>query len=159
MSKFNVKDWAAFSEIIASIGVIFSLAFLAYSVQRNNEYLQATTDNLMYEMLNDVYKDRVENPDVAAIFIKRIKGEQLTEIEQVRQNWHLWRHMNIWELAYDRHQEGLLSDDKWAAWDKSFVEELLNPIYGFPPDVLNDLDDTLGSEFSKHVIASYEALL
>ena len=157
MRKIQITELAALGEIIASIGVIVSLGFLAYTIERNNEYSQATTDNLMYEMMNGVYEIVVTNPDVASIHVKLANGETLTAIEQMRHANHLWQHLNIWEMAFDRHQQGMLSNDKWEAWNQSFTIELLAPPFGLPRE-LWATDETYGTEFRDHVNEMWNSL-
>jgi len=157
MQKLRLTEWAALGEIIASIGVIISLVFLVYTIERSNEFSQATTDNLMYEMQNSIYGNVVTNPEIASIYVKLENGEALTAIEQTRHAYQLWQLINVWEMAFDRHQQEMLSDDKCEAWNRSFTFEALTPPFGLPREWW-EADDTYGREFHDHVKKMYDSL-
>ena len=49
MKKMTLTERAAIGEIGATLGVLISVGFLAHGINRNNEILQATNDNLLYD--------------------------------------------------------------------------------------------------------------
>lgn len=120
MPKLNLKEWAAVSEIIASIGVIVSLLFLAYSVQKNTVQTQAANDNFLYELQYARTRDITANPGVAALYTKLRLGEELTEIENTQLLWDNLQQLGTWEIAFVRHRDGVYSDSRWEAWDMYF---------------------------------------
>jgi hypothetical protein len=60
---------------------------------------------------------------------------ELTPAEKTQYEWHLWRHVNLWELAYDRHADGFLSDEKWATWQRAFELEIVEVSTGMPEEM------------------------
>ena len=87
MSKFNLKDWAAISEIVASIGVIVSILFLAYSIRDNTVATQSENDNFIYELQFARIREISGNPSLATLYTKLGNGEGLTEIEETQLQW------------------------------------------------------------------------
>lgn len=45
--KLSLTEWAAVGELIATLGIVISLLFVAYSINRNTEVNQASTENLI----------------------------------------------------------------------------------------------------------------
>lgn len=153
MKKLNLIEWAAVGEITASVAVIISLVFLIVSVNRNSEITRATNDNLLYELQDALYGDL--SRDLAAIRVKLHSNEDLTAIEAERYQYFLWRWVNIWSLAFERHLEGLLADDKWQEWNKAFEIIITQSVTGMPKDWWEDGKPTFGVDFAKHVDAAY----
>ena len=67
---------------------------------------------------------------LASINSKLESGEELTATEAKQWNWILWRWIAAWEMAFNRHEDGLMADDRWVAWDISFKFIILDPKTG-----------------------------
>ena len=153
MKRLSLQDWAALGEVVATLGVIVSLVLVAYSIDSNNKLIMATNDNLVYELQDEIYKDYATNKDLASIIIKLINGEALTAVESEQYSYQLWRHMSIWEMAFDRYKEGLLSEAKWGAWNTAFQIEITSEPLGIQREWWDAGKDTYGREFVAHVDA------
>lgn len=156
MRKSKLKEWAAISEIVASVGVIVSLLFLAYSVRENTVVTQSSNDNFLYELQFARVREITANPSVAALYTKLSKGEALTEIEETQLLWDNLQQIGTWEISYVRHRDGLYSDDRWEAWDKYYKAALLE---SFPKDQWDDVSDWYEDDFRSHVDAAYKEKL
>jgi hypothetical protein len=53
-----------------------------------------------------------------------MRGEdsELTEVEAIRWEKYQFNLLDIWALAYNRHQHDLLAPEQWVAWDRYFTE-------------------------------------
>ena len=63
------------------------------------------------------------------------------------------RQINASELAFDRHKEVLLSDEKWNAWNMSYSINIKND---YPEEWWANLRKHYGAEFAEHVDAVYD---
>ena len=156
MRKLNIKEWAALGELAAALAVIVSLVFVVVSVNQNTNALQGMNDNTIFEQHTQIMNLIIADPSMAAIFAKK-SGEnpQLTEIEAVRWERYQTSLLDIWVMAYTRHQTGLLADDHWEPWDTYFIEMFRSGAerlsrerwielkYGFEPNFWNHVDQAL----------------
>lgn len=123
MRKLSLSEWAAVGELVATFAVFVSLLFVIYSINQNTAALQGSTENLMFDRIGGLWIEVATDSSLAAILVKKRDGNSdLTEVEEVR--WEKYRFilLDIWALAYGRHQRGLLAADQWEAWDRYFAE-------------------------------------
>lgn len=155
MRKIGLTEWAAIADIIATAGLIVSLAFVAYSVNQNTQVLQSGNDNFAYELLDSLYSEFATNEALALARVKLNDGEQLTAVEVMLYEWQLWRYFNLWEMAYDRHRDGLMSAAKWNTWSQAMEAEATYPPTGMPKETWEGGRVTYGEEFARYVDAIY----
>jgi hypothetical protein len=120
MRKLNLTEWAAVSEIIGTVAIITSLIFVAYSVNQNTVVMQASNDDFIYELQYARTRDIVSSPGMASIYVKHRQGEELTAEEQERLYWDKMQELSTWEIAFNRHRDGLFSTQTWEGWDNYF---------------------------------------
>ena len=120
MRKLDLRQWAAISEIVASVGVIVSILFLAYSINENTAVTQSANDNFIYELQSARVREIAGNADLAAIYTKLGQNEELSDVEQTQFLWDNLGQLSTWELVFVRHRDGAYADDRWVAWDNYF---------------------------------------
>ena len=148
MRKFNLKEWAAISEIVASVGVIVSILFLAYSIRDNTVATQSENDNFIYELQFARIRAIFGNPSLATLYHKLGKGEDLTEIEETQLLWDNLQQLGTWEIAFVRHRDGVYSDEQWEAWDRYLRLALLE---NFSRDDWDKVSPWYANDFKSHV--------
>ena len=121
--RLTLSEWVAVGELVGTVCVLVSLLFVIYSINQNTAALQGSTENLLFERHTDLVNHFMEDPSLAAILVK-MRGEnpQLDEIEAVRWEKYQLHLLDIWALAFNRFQRGLLAEDEWQAWDRYFTE-------------------------------------
>lgn len=123
MRKLTLKEWAALGEVVATIAVVVSLLFVAYTIGQNTAALQGASDNILFERHAELANQFTSDPSLAEILLKmRTDDPQLSEIEAIRWEKYLFNMLDIWALAYMRHEADLLSDRQWQAWNTYFIE-------------------------------------
>ena len=152
MNAFDLAGWAAIAEIVGTVAVVASLLFVAHSINRNNAVLQAANDNFLYQLQDGRIAETVRNPELASILVKHNNNDQLSDVEKQRLIKHQIRKRNLWELAYDRHNEGMLSSDKWDGWNRMFATDISED---FPEERWADVKLRYGNDFARHVDAMY----
>ena len=107
--KQNLSDWASIAEIIAAIGVIFSLVFVGLQINEGNQEtraatIQATLDSEMFfqaEILR--YADTWE---------KVVSGADLADGEEMQKGMILYNMMmTINENRYHQFNSGYLESE------------------------------------------------
>jgi hypothetical protein len=152
MKKLDLTGWAAIAEIVGTAAVVVSLLVVAQSVNRNIAVLQAANDNFLYQLQDGRNADIVRETELASIFVKHSNNEQLSDVEKLRFIKHQLREIAMWELAYDRHNEGLFPSDKWSNWNSMFATDMAEL---FPEEWWADLRLRFGDDFARHVDAVY----
>ncbi len=126
MRKLDLNQWAAISEIVASVGVILSILFLAYSINVNTVITQSANDNFLYELQFARVREITGNINLATIYTKLGQDIELSDVEQTQLRWDNLQQLGTWELAFVRHRDGVYADDRWEAWDQYFRLALLD---------------------------------
>ncbi len=155
MRKLDLKDWAALGELIGTIAVVVSLVFVIVSLKQNTDALQGVNDNVLFEQHGDMMNIVISDPSRAAILAKKRNDDQLTQVEAIR--WERYQNnlLDIWVMAFVRHERGLLDDDHWQAWNVYFTDLFSNQAeqitrerwdelqYGFDPDFWRHVNEAL----------------
>ena len=82
-------------------------------------------DNLLYQIQDARFSDVNNDAELAEITLKRFNGEPISEVEDQRLFYWLVREINMWELAYVRHSEGLMSSQQWETWSRNSANNVL----------------------------------
>ena len=70
--------------ILANIGVIAGILFLAFELRQNNQLLQADQREARNQRLQSRTTDIYDSPDLAELLVKARNGESLSEGEALR---------------------------------------------------------------------------
>ena len=68
--------------ILANIGVIAGIDFLALEVHQNNELMSAEARRSRTESSELAFRAIAENADIAEIFVKARQGQELSAVEE-----------------------------------------------------------------------------
>ncbi len=155
MRKLGLTEWAAVAEIIGTVAVVVSLLIVAYNLSRNTAAMQASNDNFLYEL--QFAKGRVitGSPGMATVYAKRRRGEELSADEYERFYWDKMYDLSSWELAFNRHRDGLFSTVQWGGWNNYFVETFVTQ---FPEESWLEVQHWYAPDFVDHVTAAYVSM-
>ena len=120
MRILKLTEWTAIAEIIGTIAVVVSLLFVVTSINHNTKVIQASNDNFIYELQFARTRDIVASPGMALIYTKVNRKMELSEEEQERFYWDKMQELSTWELAFNRHRDGLFSTAQWIGWNNYF---------------------------------------
>jgi hypothetical protein len=152
MRKLNLTEWAAAAEIFGTVAIIVSLIFVAYSVNQNTAAMQASNDNFLYELQFARGRDIVSSPGMATLYAKLRRNEELSEEEYERFYWDKLQDLSSWELAFNRHRDGLFSTTQWDGWDNYFETTFVGQ---FPKESWTEVREWYADDFAGHVDAAY----
>jgi hypothetical protein len=101
-------DLAHGISVLANLGVVAGIIFLAVEISQNNVLLasQARTNRLA--VLKESTSVRLNNPDLRRAYRKAIEGEQLSPEEQELVRLYLFNVFNNWHYTYQEYRVGLL---------------------------------------------------
>lgn len=117
MSGFDVGQVI---EIVANIGVIAGIVFLAFEIRQNNDLLAAQAREALHASRRDINLMIASTPDIAEIVDKVRAGQSLTGGEAVRLEALQRSVMVTMEWQFEEYRRGRLSlkdlrIDSWSA--------------------------------------------
>jgi hypothetical protein len=152
VKKLTLTEWAAAGEIVGTIAVVISLLFVAYSINRNTDATQASSENILFERHTDLANQFMLDPTLAELLVKRRNDDaELTEIEVIRWEKYELNMLDIWALAHSRYRRGLLSDVQWETWDTYFTHMFTNEAEAISKARWEALRYGFDREFWQHV--------
>jgi len=145
MKKIDVGQAAG---ILANLGVIAGIVFLAVEIGQNNELMRAAARDAQNERIQDYIEQVYMTPGLAEIIVKARNGTPLTDVENLKLFNRQLRLLRGYEVQYREYMEGAV-DSLPRNWKKSFYEGN----YRNPPliDTWEEAKTTLRPEFVQHV--------
>lgn len=126
MNKRPLSELASIAEIIASIAVVISLLFVGLQISDNTAVIRASQSNDLYDALREVDLVVLSNPHLMGVVDKGIGGRrsEMSEEEIVYFRNYVAQNFSIWEQAYFRADEGMMSQEYYRAWEENFSQYL-----------------------------------
>ena len=124
MDKLN--NWLT---LLANIGVIAGIIFLAIEVQQNTRAQENASRLESTRVFTDWYTTVMEDPDLVALWAKgNLKPLELTPPEIDRFMWMLSSIGSRIEEAFTQYEAGLLDQEIWAEYRAVMASFLHNPL-------------------------------
>jgi hypothetical protein len=156
MRKLDLQEWSAVAEIVGTVGIVISLLFVAYTVNRNTIELRSTNENATLQMGDEIIAGLLSNTDVFSIVDKRDNGQKLTPIENMGMNVFTIRLLNAWEMAFYRHLDGVYSPERWEAANEGYASGLIDGFSACDKECWEWYKTGYGADLVRHVDAVYE---
>jgi hypothetical protein len=86
--------------------------------------------------------------ELSAIAKKAFEKAQLSDLEAFRWRLYLSRFLNLWEVIYTQHEDGLMPDDAWETWNRSAIGTFNNLV---PPEQWKRFRGSANTNFRDHV--------
>jgi hypothetical protein len=155
VKRLTLTEWAATGEIVGTIAVVISLLFVAYSINRNTDATQASSENILFERHANLANQFMLDPTLAELMVKRRKDDAgLTEVEIIRWEKYELNMLDIWALAHSRYTRGLLSEGQWQTWDEYFTHMFSDEAEAISKARWEELHYGFEREFWQHVGAA-----
>jgi hypothetical protein len=152
VKKLMLTEWAAAGEIVGSVAVVVSLLFVGYSINRNTDAIQASSENILFERHTDLAIHFMVDPTLAELMLKQRTGDSiLSEIEVIRWEKYELNMLDLWALAHSRHQRELLSEDQWLTWDRYFTHVFSNGAEAISESRWKELQYGFDTDFWEHI--------
>ena len=130
----NWEAVGAIAELLAAIGVIGSLIYLAKQINANSENVAQNTRVLISDRDIDsnqnakdlgsaIYKDA----ELAALVLKGHRKEVLDEIERLRYNTFLSTMFETHQTFFIQHLKGTVSNELWDFYSGAYDQYMLAP--------------------------------
>ena len=146
MKKVDIGQALA---VLANVGVIAGIVFLALEVQQNNRFLSAQAQFNILQNRAVGTSALAESPESADFWAKVNRGEDLTDSERLSVKAYAIRAILNWEWEYGQYQQGNIGKDRLplTAWRNAFHgRDPLRHIDAFP-EAWEQLRDGLNPDF------------
>ena len=141
----NWEAIAAISQLVGTIGVIITLAFLAVQVRGNTSVANAQARHSISEFVLRIAIFRAEHADR---FAKLDSGTELTDGDR---QFRYWAHVQFLlhaETYFHQHTLGLMPDAHWQPYARYWAKYLESP--GFK-EVWEDIGPGFSEDFARWV--------
>ena len=127
MSKLKLSEWAYVAEILTSVVVIVSLAYVGLEVNQNTQALQNASHLSVNKLLQDGDIALATNEDLHRIVMVANKSPSDVSAEEwSRYTHYMLPRIGIWEYLYLAKQEEAISDNQWLAFEPYYLGLVCN---------------------------------
>jgi hypothetical protein len=125
MKKIDVGQAIA---ILANIGVIAGIAFLALEVRNSRIATLAQTQDSIADGFITLNMATISNPEIGATFQKGLyQPEELSEMEAIRFSMHMRALFNQFRRIFQLYEAGLIDESSWALYATEAFTFLSSP--------------------------------
>jgi hypothetical protein len=123
----SLEDLGNIGELVAAIGVIASLIYLAVQIRQNTQTVRAST----VQAISDSAQGRLlalQNIENARVWrVGRSEPSELNEDEQTLYIFMIHSTVRGYENLYYQHRSGLLDAPQWEGYAKTIKALVKNP--------------------------------
>ena len=131
MRKLQLSEWAAFAEIIGTVGIVLSLVFVGIQVRDNTRATQAASFQAAAEFDHQLLLTVGSDPDTAVIFSAYVRApETLSGAEELQGRYLFGAMLRTMENFYIQNHLGTLSPVSWGTRQRLFEYVAVSPGYG-----------------------------
>ena len=96
--------------ILANLGVIAGIGFLAFELNQNNKLLRSQAGYNLLQNRGQWRDDVSSDPEFSAFWLKVTKGEPLSELDALRLSMVAERTILNWQWEYGQYVDGNLAE-------------------------------------------------
>jgi hypothetical protein len=122
----NVETISAWAQLMASVGVIGSLFYLAMQVRQNTRSSRAVVVDSLARSMHDLAFAMAQNDQLLTIVTTTLQEwDVATEIERARAASFILGYFKLFENAWFQMRQGTLDCDQWQGYD-AFLRTVLS---------------------------------
>ncbi len=122
MQKLKLSEWASVAEIVASVVIIASLAYVGLELNQNTQALQQQSYQSTMGLLAGGDMTLATNEDLLRIVVvAETSPSDVSAEEWLRFTHFVYPRIATWEFLYLAKQENSLSEIQWGAFEPYFV--------------------------------------
>ena len=130
MRKLNLSEWANIAEILASVVIVFSLAYVGLELNQNTKALQHDSYQSVLDSLAEGDLARAMDAELDQIILTgELAPNELGSQEWSRFTSFAFPRMGLYEYMYLAKQQDALSDVQWSAFEPYFSSLVCLPGY------------------------------
>ena len=115
----NLDDVGNVAEMLAAIGVMISLIYLAIQIRRSSESERMATYRSIVSDFAHLNESIASDPDLALLFARGLEEyDALTELERARLSQYFYGVFRHFENMFHQNERGFLDDEVWLGWSR-----------------------------------------
>jgi len=126
MNTEKLNSWLG---VLANIGVIAGIVFLAFEIRQNTEVAVSSAELEVSNLQTEFHMRLAENPDLARLYrVGQLNPQELTDVEKIQFEYMVASVFLFMEGAYKQYRRGFLPQDGWTPYEdliESFLEREL----------------------------------
>ena len=122
MNLDSMNRWLA---LVANIGVLAGIIFLAYELQQNTVATQLEAASNFNSSFGDIELFIAGNPEFAELLVRGREGEEITGADQIRLLVFYNQVLRQWQFTHFQYVSGAMDDDNWQA-QRAFMGEIVS---------------------------------
>lgn len=120
----NWEAIEAISSLIGAVGVVITVAYLAYQIRQNTHSIEGATEQSLMSLEQDVYEMTAL---YASVFRRGMADFNVLSADEATQfSYILSAEMSLVYSAYVQYNRKLISEEVWAAYERGMAEYFEN---------------------------------
>jgi len=141
----NLNDLANLAQIVAAVGVVVSLIYLAVQIRGNTKVAGAQARHALSDFALRFSIFRAEHADR---FARLESGVELTDGDRVFQYWSHVQMLLHAETYFHHHQLGLMPDQHWRGYVRYMTRYVQSPAF---VEVWKDIGPGFSEDFARWI--------
>ena len=111
MDSDKLNDWLT---LVANVGVIAGIVFLAIEVRQNSEAVRAQTRAQLTDQVVELLSVNMNDKEYASVLMRGNQLEELSPVEQWQYNTHRIAWINHWKNMVYQYEMGMYDESEFA---------------------------------------------
>jgi hypothetical protein len=121
-------DWGQTIAILANIGVLLGIVFLAMEIRDSRIAILAQTQDSIADGFLTLNLATITEPEIGLTFQKGLcDPEELTDLEVARFSMHMRALFNQFRRIYRLYEQGLLDEQAWKLYGTEAYQFMVSP--------------------------------
>ena len=125
MSTSNSARIRNIVELVSAAAVLLGLVFVGLELRQNTSMISAQATYDLNESANTALLELIQNPELADLVLKGNRDPSSLSANELHR-YHGWVRvvLNVHEAAWLYHKKGLISEDEFVGWKRSFCRNI-----------------------------------
>jgi len=125
----NLDSTNRWLTLVANIGVLAGIIFLAYELQQNTVATQLEAASNFNASFSEIELFIAGNPEFAELLTRGREGEEITGVDQLRLTVFYNQILRQWQFTHFQYLSDAVDEDNWQA-QRAFMVEIISDDLG-----------------------------
>jgi hypothetical protein len=125
----TIAELGSLGELIASLGVLVTLIYLAIQMRQNTKAVRLNTAHAITEEFQEIFSLLASNRGLSEVFVEAAQNEELSGVSRVRYNTYMGSTLRAYENAYLQNREQAINLDHWAGLTRMMIDITALPAF------------------------------
>ncbi len=144
----TIAELGSLGELIASLGVLVTLIYLAIQMRQNTKAVRLNTAHSITEEFQEMFSLLASDQSLSEVFMEAAQNEELSGVSRVRYNTYMGTTLRAYENAYLQNREQAVAADHWAGLTRMMIDVTAMPAF---PIYWEDRKHWFSDDFRLHM--------